>query len=127
MYEKQQKRLGCKGQRSPHLNSVQWCEAKAILEVIREIEEDTVANIHTDYKGTVQGLRAVMTKSMGKVKTLKHKDILSQIIEEASKGCKMVVIEWPLRDPDMGCNPFPGLATVFGLVKTILFLRVDQR
>ncbi len=83
-----------KGSRSPHLNSVQWCEAKAILEAIKETPNNAVAHIHTDSKGTIQGLRAILTSTATKIKKLKQKDILSQIIEEVYEGEKMLMIEW---------------------------------
>ncbi|MCP4055362.1 MAG: hypothetical protein GY739_20440 [Mesoflavibacter sp.] len=88
------KHIQTKGSRSPHLNSVQWCEAKAVLEAIKEIPKNTTAHIHTDSKGTIQGLRTILATPTQKIKTLKHKDILSQIIEEIVEGEKLVIIEW---------------------------------
>ena len=82
------------GEKSPHLDSVQWCEAKAILEAIKNTPDNATAHIHTDSKGTVQGLKALIASTSGKIKRLKHKDILSQIVEEIIIGQKMVFIEW---------------------------------
>ncbi|MCP4052782.1 MAG: hypothetical protein GY739_06910 [Mesoflavibacter sp.] len=83
-----------KGSRSPHLNSVQWCEAKAILEAVKETPKNAIAHVHTDSKGTIQGLRAILAATATKIKKLKQKDILSQIVEDIYEGEKMLIIEW---------------------------------
>ena len=76
------------------MNSVQWCEANGILEAIKNIPTNSTAHIHTDSKGTIQGLRAIMTKSYKKIRQLKHKDIFGQILEEIYENHKMIILEW---------------------------------
>ncbi len=62
--------------------------------IVQNTEANTIAHIHTDSKGTIQGLRATLTKPYKVVRNLKHKDILSHIIEETMEGKKMLVLEW---------------------------------
>ncbi len=73
---KKQHKIGSGGHMAPHLNSVQWCEARAILDIIQNMETNTIAHIHTDSKGTIQGLRSIITKPYKVMRNVKNKDIL---------------------------------------------------
>ena len=57
-----QRLLHTHGAKSPHFNSVQWCEARAILKAVQLAEPGEAIHIHTDSKGTVQQLRAMLGK-----------------------------------------------------------------
>ena len=47
--------------KSPALNSVQWCEAKAILDAIENTPDGETAHIHTDCKSIIQALRSMIS------------------------------------------------------------------
>ena len=49
--------------KSKMFDSVQECEARAILKAIQEANIGEAIHIHTDSKGTIQKIRAIMGKS----------------------------------------------------------------
>ena len=81
-------------QQSPNYESVQWCEARAILEAIKMAEPNCNLHIHTDSQGTMLKLQSMMYEPYKKNRTKKHKVLTQEILEEAEKINGTVIIEW---------------------------------
>ena len=80
--------------RSKMLESVQVCEARAILKAVQIVEAGEAVHIHTDSKGTVQKLRALMGKAYREKRAIKNKGILQEIIDTAQLKEIPIMIEW---------------------------------
>ena len=80
--------------RSKMLESVQVCEARAVLKAVQVAEAGEPVHIHTDSKGTVQKLRAMMGKTYREKRAITNKGILQEIIDTAHLKQIPVMIEW---------------------------------
>ncbi len=59
------------------------CEARAVLKAVQLVESGEAAHIHTDNKGVVQQIRAMMGKQYREKRNVKDKAIIQEIIEIA--------------------------------------------
>ena len=66
--------------RSKMLDSVQVCEARAVLKAIQLVEPGEAVHVHTDSKGTVQKIRAMVGKAYREKRGIKNKGIIQEMI-----------------------------------------------
>jgi len=64
---------------SEEMMSVQWCEAKAILEAIKGCESGERLLRHIDSKGTIQQIRSLLCAPYKRKRTRKGKEIAHSI------------------------------------------------
>ena len=70
--------------RSPNLDSVPRCEARAILKALQVAEVGEMIHAHTDSKTTVQQIRVMMEEGRyRKKRKYKNKKIITSILEAA--------------------------------------------
>ena len=67
--------------RSPLLESVPRCEARAVLKCTQEAETGSSIQIHTDNMSTIQNLRKLVYGTLKQAKQVANSDILTQIKE----------------------------------------------
>ena len=80
--------------KSPFLSSVATCEARAILKAVQQVQKGEAAHIHTDNKGVVQQLRAMLGKAYREKRNIKNKNIIGEIIQQIREKDIPVMIEW---------------------------------
>ena len=76
------------------LESVQVCEARAVLKAVQIVDPGEAVHVHTDSKGTVQKLRSLMGKAYREKRAIKNKAILQEIIDTAHLKRIPIMIEW---------------------------------
>ena len=80
---------------SPCYESVQWCEARAILEAIKILAEPNCnIHIHTDSLGTMLRIQSMRYEAYRKNRQKKHKELTQDILEAAAQVNGTVIIEW---------------------------------
>ena len=79
---------------SPNYESVQWCEARAILEAIRMAEPNCNIHIHTDSLCTMLRIQSMRYDAYRKNRRKKHKELTQDILEAAEQVNGTVIIEW---------------------------------
>jgi len=82
------------GEVSENLQSVQWCEAKAILEAIKACDKNERIQVHTDSKGTIQQIRSLLAAPYQKKRKRKGKEVAQEIIEAIQAKEMRVILEW---------------------------------
>ena len=80
--------------RSKMLDSVQVCEARAVLKAIQIVEAGEAVHIHTDSKGTIQKIRAMLGKAYREKRGIKNKGIIQEMIKLTREKGIPVMIEW---------------------------------
>jgi len=80
--------------RSKYLDSVQDCEARAVLKAIQLARTGEAIHVHTDSKGTVQKVRAMLGKTYREKRNMKGKAIIQEMIMLAQEKEIPVMIEW---------------------------------
>ena len=80
--------------RSRLLDSVQVCEARAVLKAIQLAEPGEAVHIHTDSKGTVQKIRAMVGKAYREKRGIRNKGIIIEMINLSKEKGIPVMIEW---------------------------------
>jgi len=86
---------------SEEMMSVQWCEAKAILEAIKGCETGEIELIHTDSKGTIQQVRSLLCAPYKRKRKRKGKEIAQEIVQAVEGKELFVVLEWVKGHEDM--------------------------
>jgi ribonuclease HI len=76
------------------LDSVQQCEARAILKAVQLAEKGEAVHIHTDSKGTVQKIRAMLGKAYREKRGITNKGIIQEIIDLSDMKQIPIMIEW---------------------------------
>ena len=70
------------------------CEARAILKALQVVEHGEAVHIHTDSKGTVQKIRAMLGKAYREKRGIRNKGIIQEMINLSEEKEVPVMIEW---------------------------------
>ena len=76
------------------LASVAACESRAGWKAVQLTEKGEAAHIHTDNKGVVQQVRAMLGKHYREKRNIKNVAIIQEIVEQCREKEIPVMIEW---------------------------------
>ena len=74
--------------------SIPWCEGRAILKAIELLQYGEQGHIVTDSKGTIQALKALLTRKYATKRRIANKALLDNIISTIQDKKLGIMLEW---------------------------------